>query len=161
LRRAVQKTGAFVGELDSSGLKRKRMFVCHPSSHGWLNLRIQRRLHVEIARAGSAAKPFDGATDKKIDGPLFHIDWNLSGGLVNVEQDIGANAVNLMDDAFDVDLSGRFKKDIGKRHDQRAFIDRFQKRVDWHLQTIGGLDAYDFSAAPSLGFEHINQGREV
>ena len=111
-------------------LERERRLVGLPAGVARLEQRGEIGADVQPAVARPAAEPLDRAADGEVDVQGRQVERDDAGGLVGVEDDVGARLVGTLDDPFDVLDLARLEEDVADRDEQRSLVDRVDDLVD-------------------------------
>src|SRR5437764_14073289 len=96
--RAVEEARYSVGVSNGRVLEGEGRGVSHPARDLRLQLLLESRRDVEVARAGAAAEPLHGAARREVNVQLFHAEGDCARGLVCVEYDQSADLVRALRD---------------------------------------------------------------
>src|SRR5258705_13893427 len=102
----------------------------HPASSLWLKLHLQIRAHVEIARSRPTTEPFHRTASGEVYLEVLDAEGNRTGGLIGVEHNHRPHLMRSFGDGFCVLQKTTFEKHMGKRYEQRFFVNRGEKPLE-------------------------------
>src|SRR5258708_27785506 len=127
MRCPIQKTERIVARIDGPGLELKWPAMGKPSGKRRPQLTPQILAHVKISDTRAAAEPLQHAADREIHIEFTHVEWQRAGGLKNIKNDVGADAMRFFDDSFGVDDERAAEKHQRNRNQQSRFVNGREK----------------------------------
>src|SRR5258708_980785 len=126
-----------------------------PASEGGLEFVADGRTHVKEAGTGSAAKPFEYATRKKIHLASFHVNRYDANGVQRIERNERAELVGSGTDRVDIHEKGAAEEHVRHRDEAGPFVDRSQQPVAIDRQSVVRRHHHDTGAE---FFSHLSEG---
>ena len=132
-----------------------------PADEGGLERAPEIRAHVEVARAWSAAQPFDRSADGEVRAERRQVDGNDAGRLIDVEDHVRAHLVGLVDHRARVLDEAAAEEHQRQRHQQRSLVDGVEQALEIGADAVFGLDQDDLRAVAAKAPEHVDVGRKL
>src|SRR5260221_4639185 len=103
MRGPIQKTERIVARIDGPGLELKWPAMGKPSGKRRPQFMPQILANIKISNNRAAAEPLEHAAYREIHIEFARVERQRAGGLKNIKNDAGADAVRFFDDSFGVD----------------------------------------------------------
>ena len=103
---------------------------------------------VEVACAGAAEEPLDGAAGGEVEVEGGDVERDDAGGLVEVGDDVGADGVGALGDGGEVLQGGAAEGDVGDADELGALVDGVEDALRGGLVRPSGSDATETISAP-------------
>ena len=124
-----------------------------------LYARDQVRPHIKECVAGSAAHPFEAATDERVAVHRRHVERHATAGLVAVDQAQGPRGVGRVGDRADVlQVAGRVEE-VGRRDQGGSGVDPLRERLGRDRHAV--RRRHEIHLEPGAREPLVAHGREV
>src|SRR5271170_3864708 len=129
---AIRRLGVPVG----ANLEREGILVGSPAGEPGLQFLAQVRTHIQIANAGTSAKPLQNSATGEVGIKSLNVDRYGAERLESIEHDMGADLVGSLDDRPGILNEGAAEDDVRNRHEQGLFVDGIQKALGGNCDSI-------------------------
>src|SRR2546426_6035757 len=144
VRGAIEIAEGIIAAINRTGFEIERALMREPPGERGLAFGAQVGADVKIADARSAAEPLENSADSEVTAERAHVNRDGAGGLKEIEDDVGADAVGAFDDGAGVDDSGAAEEHQGNGDEESVLVNRgenfFERDADAVL-TGNGFDA--------------------
>src|SRR6266568_1771232 len=144
VRGAIEITEGIIAAINRAGFEIERALMREPPRKRGLAFGAQVGADVKIADPRSAAEPLENSADGEIAAEHAHINGDGAGGLKEIEDDVGADAVSAFDDGAGIDDGGAAEEHQGNGDEKSVLVNRgenfFERDADAVL-TGNGFDA--------------------